>query len=361
MGAGSGGPRRGPVSRRRLIPPAGRSVRRRLRRNRVQSLAVPGGLRAGHALSGPLAEGQTTAYAATVGLTQNSARFVLYVHSRGVSFRRTAMIGRQQLLLEPEALAGLLRRYGHEITDEAAAALLAEQEGFAEPLLRLIGADEVRSFDASSYEGATDVHDLNQPLPERYDSHFDFVLDSGSLEHVFDVRTALANCMNMVDNNGHLVAISPANNFFGHGFYQFSPEFFYRAFSEDNGFSVELLAMYEDVDDPHWYKVVDPKSLEHRLTLVNSRPTYLALLAKRISRARPLAAAPQESDYTDVWHDPAVDIAARTAERGLCPSTPRDHLKRRAEMPLKRLFVFQDDLRSRRRMKHLGLQSLEIP
>jgi hypothetical protein len=142
-----------------------------------------------------------------MGLTHNSARFVLYARSRGASFRRTATIGRQQLLIESDVLAELLRRYDYEIGLETAATLLTEQAGFADPLLRLPDADELRSFDASSYEGATDVRDFNELLPERYESRFDVVLESGSLEHVFDVSTALSNCMNMVDVHGHLIAI----------------------------------------------------------------------------------------------------------------------------------------------------------
>jgi hypothetical protein len=296
-----------------------------------------------------------------VGLTHNSARFVLFAQRNGVVFRRAATIGRQQFFLRPEELADLLQRYGFDTGSQGAADLLGEQGGFAEPFLRLLGAGEVRSFDASSYEGATDVHDFNERLPDRYEGCFDLVLDSGSLEHVFDVRTALSNYMRMVDLNGHLIMISPANNWFGHGFYQFSPEFFYRAFSEENGFAAELVAVYEETADPRWYEVPDPKSVGRRLALVNSRPTYLAVLARRIAVVEPLAIAPQESDYADVWSDPSVDVAERTAESGPGPSTIRDHVKRFAEAPVRRLLAFQDQARTRRRMQQLGLQSLDLP
>jgi len=296
-----------------------------------------------------------------MGLTHNSIRFVLYARSRGASFRRTATIGRQRLLIEPDVLAELLRAYGYDIGLETAATWEAEHAGFAEPLFRLLGADQLCSFDASAYERATNVHDFNEPLPESYDRHFDVVVECGSLEHIFDVRTALSNCMNLVDVHGHFIAISPANNFFGHGFYQFSPEFFHRAFSEENGFAIELLAVYEDVGQPRWYEVPDPRSLQRRLVFTNSRPTYLALLARRISALRPLAAVPQESDYAELWEDPALSIAARTNESAPGPSAAPGHLKQRAEVPLRRLLMFQDELRSRRRMTRLGLRSLDIP
>jgi 2-polyprenyl-3-methyl-5-hydroxy-6-metoxy-1,4-benzoquinol methylase len=53
------------------------------------------------------------------------------------------------------------------------------------------------------------------------------VFDGGTLEHIFDYPTAIKNCMKMVKPGGHLLLTTPANNWFGHGFYQFSPELFY--------------------------------------------------------------------------------------------------------------------------------------
>jgi hypothetical protein len=297
-----------------------------------------------------------------MGLTRNSTRFVLYAHRRGASFRRTATLGRQQVFMAPDDLAGLLRRYGHEIDVKAAARLLSEQRGFADPLLRLLGADEVHSFDASAYEGATDIHDFNEPLPEAYHHRFDVVLDSGSLEHIFDVRTALANCMNMVDVEGSLISILPANNFFGHGFYQFSPEFFYRALSAENGFAINVLAVYEDIGEPQWYEVPDPGALHRRVAFANSQPTYLALLATRISPAPAFAAVPQESDYVELWENPELESVERTAEVALSNVDGLfGRLKRRAPTSLRRLVWLQRDVRNRRRMERLGLRLLQIP
>jgi SAM-dependent methyltransferase len=291
-----------------------------------------------------------------MGLTSNDLRFVMNAHARGVRFRRAATIGRQQLFIEPKARAALLARYGYDATPPNASDFLSDETLYAESLLRLLGAEEVSSFDASAYEGATDVHDLNLPLPESCRSRFDVVLESGSLEHIFDVRTALANCMAMVAADGHLIAISPANNFFGHGFYQFSPEFFYRAFSEDNGFKLELLALYEDGNDPRWYEIPDPRSLGRRLTFANCRPTYLALLARRISSAKPLSTVPQESDYAELWDDPTLTVAERTMQGHR--SSP---MRSRMERPLRRMLSLQDELRSRRHMKRLGLRPLVMP
>ena len=58
---------------------------------------------------------------------------------------------------------------------------------------------------------------------------FDLVFDGGTLEHVFNFSTALKNCMHMVKPHGRFVSVTLPNNWCGHGFYQFSPELFFRA------------------------------------------------------------------------------------------------------------------------------------
>jgi hypothetical protein len=90
-------------------------------------------------------------------------------------------------------------------------------------VLRTLGAAEVLALDCADFEGAELVHDLNLPVPPDWHGRFDGILDSGTLEHVFDVPTALANVAGMLRVGGRTIHISPCNNFANHGFYQFSP------------------------------------------------------------------------------------------------------------------------------------------
>ena len=48
--------------------------------------------------------------------------------------------------------------------------------------------------------------------------------------------------MEMVKRGGHFIGVTTLNNFCGHGFYQFSPELYYRVFAPGNGF--EVVKMY---------------------------------------------------------------------------------------------------------------------
>src|SRR5437762_792821 len=68
-----------------------------------------------------------------MGLDANGTKFLLYARTQGVDFATTATIGRQGLNLTPPRLR------------------------------RNLGAREVHAFDASPYEGATHIHDLNRP------------------------------------------------------------------------------------------------------------------------------------------------------------------------------------------------------
>jgi len=92
---------------------------------------------------------------------------------------------------------------------------------------RMLGVDEVLALDCSDFEGADILHDMNQRVPDRLRDRFGLVVDSGTLEHIFDVRQALSNIAFMVKPGGRVIHLAPANNCVNHGFYQFSPTLFY--------------------------------------------------------------------------------------------------------------------------------------
>ena len=230
-----------------------------------------------------------------MGLDINGTKFLLYARKHGVSFETTAMIGRQSMLLDTSTLERNLRLFGNN----ADASKLLET-GYAEPFLTLLGANEITSFDASDYENATVVHDLNTPIPDEYRNRFSAVLDGGTLEHVFNFPVAIKNCMDMVRVGGHFLAIAPANNYFGHGFYQFSPELFYRVLSKANGFELERMMLYEETYENDWYEVADPEAVKERVTLVNSEPSLLLIIARKTADVATLS-MPQQSDYARAW------------------------------------------------------------
>lgn len=129
--------------------------------------------------------------------------------------------------------------------------------GHSDNFFSYLGAASVNSMDYSDFEGASIIHDLNIPVPKELRNKFDVVFDGGTTEHVFDVRMVVTNIKNLLKVGGYFIAFTPANNLCGHGFYQFSPEFYRTVFSEENGFKIHKFQMMVVSDDGQSYNIVD--------------------------------------------------------------------------------------------------------
>ena len=237
-----------------------------------------------------------------MALTDQEVKFLLAARTSGVYLERFCMIGRQSLRIDPGPLRRLRHQAGIVLSREEAAALYVQAQGFSEPLLRLLGASEIDSVDASTYEQATIVHDMNEPIPDHLKNSYTAVLDGGSLEHVFNFPRAIANCMEMVAVGGHFLAVTPANNLMGHGFYQFSPELYFRVFIPENGFVIQRVIAFEALPGAPWYEVMDPACAGGRVKLTNHRPTYLLVQAQKTAHIPVLSITPQQSDYAAKWN-----------------------------------------------------------
>ncbi len=102
-------------------------------------------------------------------------------------------------------------------------------EGFISDrtLFRLLGFRETLSLDASLYEQADVLFDLNNPdVPANLKESADLVLDPGTIEHVFHVANSLKNIFHLLKVGGRVIHISPSSNHLDHGFYMFSPTLF---------------------------------------------------------------------------------------------------------------------------------------
>lgn len=237
-----------------------------------------------------------------MGFDVNGTRFLLAAKASGVCFKRAAMIGRQKMHLLPQDLKLLMDKYGNPRKYAEIEEILNQDERFAEPFLRSLGAEVISSFDASSYEGATYIHDMNNPISDDHKARYSVVIDGGSLEHIFNFPIAIKNCMEMVETGGYYLGITPANNFMGHGFYQFSPELYFRIFSPDNGFIAERVLIFEDSPNAQWVLLTDPDVLGKRVEMVNSKPAYLLIQAKKTNEIDIFRNSPQQSDYSAKWN-----------------------------------------------------------
>jgi SAM-dependent methyltransferase len=241
-----------------------------------------------------------------VGFDYNTTRFVLFSKKRGVDLSRPVTLGRQSLFLHPKELRHVLKNFGSSITEEEQSHIYEGSDlakGLSAPadkLLEYLGAERVDSIDASGYEGATILHDMNSPIPEIHHGRYSAIIDGGTLEHIFNLPVAIDNCMKLLKPGGHMIGISPCNNFLGHGFYQFSPEFFFRLFSEPNGFRTKTMVLTEVKSRSDWYEILDPDVIQRRLVLQSHGESYLMMIAEKLRPEAGIHVMPQQSDYENV-------------------------------------------------------------
>jgi len=246
-----------------------------------------------------------------MGLDINSVRFLIAAKKQGVRFDDVLMIGRHSLNIYPAKLAGVLAE--SNLPNEIG----ADWDGFAEPFFRSLGAKRVDALDASDFEGAAVIHDLNLPIREDMKQRYDVVYDGGTLEHVFNFPVALQTCMEMVREGGSLFLHTCMNNQCGHGFYQFSPELFYRALSSQNGYEVVRMIAHRIGPYNRWYEITDPNQIRERVELITFTPMHMLVHAKRVKAVPTFAQPPQQSDYTAMWQAGQTPTApAGTAESG---------------------------------------------
>ena len=232
-----------------------------------------------------------------MGLGKDLFDFLAAAASRGIPRERVLTLGRLHNYTSPRDVGKILERHKFPAPDERPGTTQ-----FAEHLFRAIGAGRVDSLDISDYEGATVLHDLNEPPPPELRGAFDLVVDGGTLEHVHNVSQAFDNLIALVRPGGHIAMITPANNQCGHGFYQFSPEMIYRTFSAERG--CRMLWCVLLVRGPFrstWHLVRDPATIGARIEVITHWPTFLLVLARREKETAPAAADTQQSDYAQNW------------------------------------------------------------
>lgn len=163
--------------------------------------------------------------------------------------------------------------------------------------------------------------------------------------------------MNMVQVGGRLFINVPANNMFGHGFYQFSSEFLYRVFDADNGFAMRDLVVVESPftsaevsRDWHCCRTIDPAEVGSRIRLVLRSPLMIFVEAERIDKLVTIAKPPMQSDYQVRWRQ--SDLARETTN----PANDRD-AKERSEKPFAYLTPWQEIKRRIKQRRKLSLQN----
>ncbi len=195
-------------------------------------------------------------------------------------------------------------------------------------VLRALGADEVLALDYSGFEGAELIWDLNQPVPSELRGRFQGILDSGTLEHVFDVRAALTNVAQMLRVGGRVIHCSPCNNFANHGFYQFSPTLL-ADFYEANAFGALQLYVAEEVgmDGTSSFWNLYQMDARNSPVLMTSRRRLLLIVVAEKTAVSTVDRVPLQGFYSQLFH-------AATGQQESAPIQASDGLRARLKRRL---------------------------
>lgn len=143
------------------------------------------------------------------------------------------MMGRSKMTLTDVQIASFLKRNSN----------LKEEllHGWSDDLLRHLGCEKVESLDFSDFEGADFCWNLNESVRARKfsDKKFSLILDYGTTEHIFNPGMSVFNASDLLEEGGVYNLMLPTCGWIDHGFYQFSPSFFYAIDRQD--FKLERL------------------------------------------------------------------------------------------------------------------------
>jgi hypothetical protein len=152
-------------------------------------------------------------------------------------------------------------------------------------LLEARGLTNVAAIDF--FDPAADLrYDLNLPVPEHEYERYQTVYDIGTIEHLFDTRQCLENCMRMVKVGGYYFVTTPVKGYFDHGLHTFAPEAIIRAL-EMNNFEI----VYQQFTSRRG------KRIEH----ADEAPDSLVWVVGRKRASMGEFRIPQQTCYEETW------------------------------------------------------------
>lgn len=154
-------------------------------------------------------------------------------------------------------------------------------EIYCEKLWTFLRTKNIYSLDASNYETPTFIHNMNDEIGNDLTNKFDVVFDGWSSEHIFNIPTVFNNYKKMLKKWWYYIWVLPANNWCNHWFYQFSPDFFYRMFSEEVWYKTKVFVKICNT----WYKIKDLKDLNfpvHFNLFLWNKPALLYIISEKI-------------------------------------------------------------------------------
>ena len=169
------------------------------------------------------------------------ARLLIREHIYRPIQGKVLTLGRQTIAMSYEQTIAVLSQEGYTPSEQALRQVASTNDMITrvgkgtnfitdEAFFGLLGIKELLVLDVSSYEGAQIVHNLNEPIPESLCGQFDFLIDGGTFDHLFDIRVAFENVVKLLKVGGRVFQWNAASNFTGVAYLSFGPDLFYDYF-----------------------------------------------------------------------------------------------------------------------------------
>lgn len=185
-------------------------------------------------------------------------KLVLHFHKQRQFSGSVCVLGNQEIwadydgLKECFAQMGLAHRTPSEVrphssrmfSEDPTLSALAAKFVHASVFFEMMGMNEYVDIDKFALDRPVLQLDLNEPIDPALHDRFDLVIDGGTVEHIFDVRTVLANLVSMTKTGGHVMHIATFQP--DHGFYAFSPALFFEFYLANGFTNAECYLMYVD-------------------------------------------------------------------------------------------------------------------
>ena len=233
-----------------------------------------------------------------MGIDIQSLKLLRIAHDNFGDFKETLTIGRQGNHSPKWAIQSLLNAKNYKPDKDVN---YMDTSEFSDSLFsEYLGSSIVDSLDASSYENANIIHDLNLPIDETVISKkYDTIFDGGTLEHVYNIPQAFFNLSKLCKVGGQILHVLPANNQCGHGFWQMSPDLFFSLYSEKNGYK-DTEVFLGDTTNPSWTYKISPPERGQRHDIQHPNPMY-CMVRTVLARSDFNHSKIQQNDYVEQW------------------------------------------------------------
>jgi hypothetical protein len=262
-----------------------------------------------------------------MGFDRNALEFISYQKSKNPDFGRILMIGRQEMHLRNYQISSIFKKLGIRKSWFFTSLDSWGSKIYCDEFLReYLKVEKIDSLDNSNYEGASILHNLNLPVPKNLENQYDSIIDLGSTEHIFDTKMVYENYHRMLSKGGRLIQLLPANNYCGHGFYQFSPEFFFSVLSEKNGFEATEVFLKSSRIEDFWFRVNKPE--KGKRVEINSPDQCYALVNSIKTDKQSETLDVQQSDYVIAWKN--TEESQKMQSQFLVTRNTKNHISMRS-------------------------------